>query len=106
MGSSTTLPGLSSDADARARALPSVAILMGNSFFQLVVLRVKRQGCRQDPHSPSLLWEEGIRVSPEGAGRMAGNLTIVREARPASPEQVEGGRPGTSSREKWPSPGH
>lgn len=46
----------------------------------------------------------------------AGNLTTRRsgarhgataaEIRPASLQQVGGGRPGTGSREKWPSPGH
>lgn len=46
----------------------------------------------------------------------AGNLTTCRsgarhgasaaEIRPASSQQVGGGRPGTGSREKWPSPGH
>lgn len=42
---------------AQARALPRVAISMGSSFFQPVVLRAKRQGRRQNPHHS--LQEEG-----------------------------------------------
>lgn len=68
-----------SDVGTGARALPSMVVSIGNSFFQSPVLVVKRLGPGRDLHSPSPVGRGGLSVP--GGEAHDHTLMAVQEAR-------------------------